>query len=45
MLLTALKVVAFIWLGVLVIGIAVLMVLYVFDLSVRAIRRSFVRRR
>ncbi len=45
MLLTTLKYVALIWLGVLVAGVAVLAALHLFDLAARAIRRSFTRRR
>jgi hypothetical protein len=44
-LLTALKIVAAVWLGLLVVGVAVLAILYVFDMVARAIRRTFARRR
>jgi hypothetical protein len=45
MLLTTLKFVALIWLGVLVTGIVVLPALYMFGLAARAIGRSLARRR
>jgi hypothetical protein len=45
MLLTTLKFVALIWLGVLVTGIVVLPALYMFGLAGRAIGRSLARRR
>jgi hypothetical protein len=45
MLLRILKLLALIWLGVLVIGIVVLAALYLLDLAVRAIRSRLGRRR
>jgi hypothetical protein len=45
MLLRTLKLIALIWLGVLVTGIVVLPALYVLDLAVRAIRSRLARRR
>jgi hypothetical protein len=45
MLLTTLKFVAFMWLGLLVAGVIFLAVVYLFDLSARGIRRRLARRR